>query len=255
MPASYAHYRFGKHLLPDLPADVRQCIQHFRRMFDAGLQGPDFFFYYNPFFTTATGKLGQTYHRQSGREFFTAACGAARSEAGRAYLYGLLAHYCLDSACHPFINRLQEIGEAGHVPLESEFERILMLKDGIAAPHTHHIGKQLKLTRGECMTVAEFYPGVTGGQISQSFRFMALFLKLLAHSNRKLQERVLGPTYPKLLEHRVPTQTDDNLVPYLSELSDLYRQAMAVFPGMLEELNTYLKTGRELGEAFASDFG
>ena len=38
MPAGYAHYRFGKLLLPHLPADVRQTIQRFRRMYDAGLQ-------------------------------------------------------------------------------------------------------------------------------------------------------------------------------------------------------------------------
>ena len=70
MPASYAHYRFGKLLLPQLPADVRQTIQRFRRMYDLGLQGPDFFFYYNIFMKTSTGALGSTFHRQTGQEFF-----------------------------------------------------------------------------------------------------------------------------------------------------------------------------------------
>ena len=66
MPASYAHYRFGKLLLPSLPVHVRQTIQRFRRMYDMGLQGPDFFFYYNPFLHTATGELGRVFHRQTG---------------------------------------------------------------------------------------------------------------------------------------------------------------------------------------------
>lgn len=42
MPASYAHYRFGKQVLPALPAEIRQNIQRFRRLYDMGLQGPDF---------------------------------------------------------------------------------------------------------------------------------------------------------------------------------------------------------------------
>ena len=54
MTANYAHYRFGKQLLPQLPADVRQCIQRFRRMYDMGLHGPDIFFYHNPLMKSAT---------------------------------------------------------------------------------------------------------------------------------------------------------------------------------------------------------
>ena len=45
MPSSYAHYRFGKQILAQMPADVKRSIQRFRRMFDMGLQGPDIFFY------------------------------------------------------------------------------------------------------------------------------------------------------------------------------------------------------------------
>ena len=86
MPASYAHYRFGKLLLPQLPSDVRQCIQRFRRMYDVGLQGPDIFFYHNIFRKTATGELGSVIHRQTGRDFFPVACRAAASDAARAYL-------------------------------------------------------------------------------------------------------------------------------------------------------------------------
>ena len=171
MPASYAHYRFGKLLLPTLPNDVRQCIQRFRRMYDAGLQGPDFFFFYNPFLNTPTGELGRVFHRQTGQEFFPVACKAATSEAARAYLYGLLAHYCLDSLCHPFVNRLVQIEEARHVPLESELERFLLTLDGEASPETFDMSKYFRLTRGECMTVSGFYPGSTGGKVFQGRQY------------------------------------------------------------------------------------
>ena len=255
MPASYAHYRFGKELLPVLPDEVRKTVQRFRRMYDAGLQGPDFFFYYSPFWKTATGALGSSFHHQSGQEFFPVACKAATSEAAKAYLYGLLGHYCLDSLCHPLVNRLDQIGEAAHVPLESEFERYLLLKDREPEPHLFNAGKFLKLTRGEAATVAAFYPGTTGGAVGHSVRSMALFLKLLAHPNRKLQRQILEKTYPKLLEFRIPEESSDDLALYVSELFDLYTQALEKYPLLLTEVTAHLQTQDDFSEAFTPSFG
>ena len=255
MPASYAHYRFGKLLLPQLSADVRQTVQRFRRMYDAGLQGPDFFFYYNIFMNTPTGELGRTFHHQSGREFFPTACKAADTEAARAYLYGLLGHYCLDSVCHPFVNRLVQIGEAAHVPLESEFERYLLLKDKEPIPHTFDAGKFLKLTRGEAMTVAAFYPGATGVKVSRGVRSMRLFIRLLAHPNRTLQRQILQKTYPRLLDFRIPEESSDALAPYVTELFELYTQALEKYPDLLQEITAHLQTGEDFSDAFAPEFG
>ena len=92
MPANYAHYRFGKLALPKLPAEARQCIGRFRRLYDIGLHGPDIFFYYNPAIDTAVGQLGHSYHTHSGQLFFSAACTKADSEAAKAYLLGVLGH-------------------------------------------------------------------------------------------------------------------------------------------------------------------
>ena len=103
MPAHYAHYRFGDKLLPTLPANVSRPILRFRRLFDMGTQGPDLFFYYNILTDNAVDKLGKKLHTMTGREFFGMICRRLRldhSEAGQAYLYGLLAHYCLDRTCH-----------------------------------------------------------------------------------------------------------------------------------------------------------
>ena len=255
MPASYAHYRFGKLLLPTLPSHIRQTIQRFRRMYDMGLQGPDFFFFYNPFLSTATGKLGSAFHHQTGQEFFPAACKAAASDAARAYLYGLLAHYCLDSICHPFINRLVDIGETGHLSLESEFERYLLILDKEPAPETFDRSKFLKLTRGECMSVAAFYPGSTGGKVFQSIRFMALFAKLLSHPSRIRQMNLLKNLKSWFLDYSIPAEESEELAPYVRELYDLYGQAMERYPGLLQQVCDHLQTGTGFDEAFASDFG
>lgn len=255
MPASYAHYRFGKQLLPELPPDVRQCVQRFRRMYDMGLQGPDFFFYYNPFMTTSTGELGKFFHRQSGQVFFPVACKAAVSDAARAYLYGLLAHYCLDSVCHPFVNRLVEIEEAEHVPLESGFERFLLVLDKEPSPETFDMSKYFKLTRGECMSVAAFYPGSTGGKVSRSIRFMALFTRFLAQPNKTRQMQLLQKFKPGFLDYKIPSVENSELALYIRELHDLYRQALTKYPQLLAQVTQHLKTGADFGEDFAADFG
>ena len=256
MPAYYAHYRFGKQVLPSLPADVRQCIQRFRRMYDMGLHGPDiFFYYYNPLNKAVGADLARAFHRQSGREFFTRACAQAQSEAALAYLYGLLAHYCLDSTCHPFVHKMVDIGEARHVALESEFERYLMAKDGIAAPHTHNRGEKLKLTRGECMTVAGFYPPASGGNVIRSVRNMAFSLKFLASPSRDRNRLILEKLSPALTDQLIPEAPVEDFTFMIGELQTLYDEAAARFPELLDMLKNHMQTGQALTDAFETPFG
>jgi len=141
------------------------------------------------------------------------------------------------------------------VALESEFERFLLVKDGIGSPHTFDAGKFLKLTRGEAVTAAEFYPGATGGRVSRSIRLMGLFIRLLAHPNRKLQEAVLEKTAPGLLQFRIPTEASDELAPYVSELYGLFSQAQERYPALLREVSAHLESGEAFSEAFALPFG
>lgn len=255
MPAHYAHYRFGKQVLSSMPPEHRQCVQRFRRMYDMGLNGPDIFFYFNPFLKTAVGDLGETFHRQTGQEFFAQACNAATSEAAQAYLYGLLAHYCLDSTCHPYIRQLVDIGEAKHVPLESEFERHLLLLDKEPSPQTYDMSKRWKLTRGECMTVAGFYPGTTGANISQSVKFMAFSVKFLQSPSRSRREILLQKIKPALCQHMIPAEENEEMALYVQGLKERYDRAVKRYPGLLEQLTVSLRTGRPLGEDFAPDFG
>ena len=255
MPANYAHYRFGKQVLPNLPADVRQCIQRFRRMYDLGLFGPDFFFYYFPFLKTETRALGGVFHRQSGQEFFTGACKAAGSEAARAYLYGLLGHYCLDSVCHPYINQLSQIEEAKHIPLESEFERLLLVMDQVSQPHLHDMSGKAKPTRGECMTAANFLPPATGSSISRCVHTYGMCLNFLGSANREKTEKLLRRFAPQHLEHLIPMEENEEYHFQISELLELYDQAVERYPLLLEQLKQHRTTGEPLGEAFLPDFG
>ena len=248
MPASYAHYRFGKLLLKELPPDVRQCIGRFRRMYDLGLQGPDFFFYAVQ--SPAVRSLGKQFHRQSGREFFEYARSCADTEAARAYLYGLLAHYCLDVACHPYVDRMQDTGEARHVPLEAEFERYLLALDGVEEPHRYDHSRFLKVTRGESMTVSGFYPGSSGGHVHFSVLAMRTSLWYLAGRDRKTREALLQRVSPSLCEFFIPTEPVTAWARMDSELLARFNRGLKHYPELLKQL----RSGEPLGEDFAPDF-
>ncbi len=254
MPASYAHHRFGKALLAALPAEERRCVQRFRSLYNVGLQGPDLFFYHNPLMHTATGALGHQYHAMSGKDFFPAACAAAASEAGRAYLYGLLAHYCLDSVCHPYVQQIVSIGEARHIALEAELERHLLLLDKEPSPQTFDMSRYFRLTRGECMTVAAFYPPATGFGVKQSITNYALAEKLLSHPRRSRVEKLLKLVNPKFRDFLIPEAEDETLTLYVRELKVLYDQALERYPRLLTQLLEYQKTGKPLGPEFDPTF-
>lgn len=254
MPTNYAHYRFGKELLPTLPAETRQVIQRFRRLYDMGLHGPDIFFYHNPFLTTATGSLGRKFHAMSGKEFFRHACAAARTEAGQAYLYGLLGHYCLDSMTHPYVNKHASAGEARHVEMETEFDRFLLEADGRIPPQQQDLSGHMKLTRGECVTVAEFY-GAAPGAVLQCVRHMILSTRILTLKKRRALEKLLKLTKPSvsdLLMHETAnprcTETNKGLQVY-------YSRALKRYPGLLQQLLEHMQTGDPLGDDFEPNFG
>ena len=255
MPASYAHYRFGKEVLPLLPGDVRQCIRRFRRMYDLGLNGPDFLFYFYPFLKTATRAMGHEFHMQSGLEFFTHACSVATSEAARAYLYGLLGHYCLDRACHPYIDQLTQIGEVRHIPLESAFERHLLELDKHPSPHTFEMSKRMKPTRGECMTIAEFFPGASGGTVSVSFRSMGYYGKILANPAKAGLVKFFTKFFPTYPDHKIPEEIPEDQLLYLGELHSLYNEAVGEYPALLSQITAAMKEGTPLGGDFEKIFG
>ena len=148
MPAGYAHHRFGRQAVEIFPAQAQRSIRQFRRLYDAGLQGPDIFFYHNILFRDKIVALGKNCHNEGGEEFFTRCIGSltsASGEAAQAYLWGVLAHYCLDSVVHPFVLEQTADEKITHVELETEFDRFLMQLDGIRQPASHNRGSQLKL--------------------------------------------------------------------------------------------------------------
>ena len=260
MPSNYAHYRFGVQALASLPADVRRPIQRFRRLYDVGVHGPDLFLYHNLMSRTIPGVLDGKFHRQTGRDYFTRACKKLKqepTEAGLAYLYGVLAHYCLDSVCCPFVHEKSGERQISPRELETEFDRYLLLLDGIDPPHTYDGSRHMRLTRGECVTVSEFYPPATPDIVQQSVRNMARLTRTLTApegAKRSAVKKLLTLTAPAIKGLIMPTHPNHRCTDLDGELLALYDRAMELYPTLVEQLIAHMTYNGILGDDFAATF-
>ncbi len=257
MPSHYAHYRFGAAAIATLPPQVQRTVRLFRQLYDVGLHGPDIFFYHNILFRDPTVSMGYKLHSLSGEEFFAPVCKHLRlepNEAAMAYLYGVLAHYCLDSALHGFVLEKTEDGKIGHVELETEFDRFLLQLDGKRQPNTFDCSPHIRLTQGECVTAAAFYPGATPGSVNQSVKSMATAVKLLAMPNgnlRRTAEKLVGAKTRQHFMARTPNRNCSHLN---GEMLALYDAALTRFPDMVQDLQAHMSHNVPLGEHFEPSF-
>lgn len=234
MPGMYAHYRFGRQVLGAFSPRQRQSIGRFRRLYEMGLYGPDIFDYYNPLAQTQVGDLEARYHSQTGRECFTAALAAATSEGAQAYLWGLLTHYCLDAAWDDALQKLTRQGLRRET-LEAEFDAYLLELDGLDPRYDR--SRHMALTRGECVTVSQFYPPATAAQTHGAIGRMRWFYHFLANPNEKRVGRWMGLLKSSPLYHRqVPQALTQDQRHRCSTLLTRYTRAVKQFPTLPESL-------------------
>ena len=260
MPSLYAHYRFGELILPRLPADIRGAITRNRTMFDAGLQGPDFFFFYKPASQNSLRTLARTLHHQTGAEFFTRVSRDLRidsDEAILAYLYGLLGHYALDSLCHAYI-ATRCTDTVTHNAMESEFERFLMVRDGIRRPHAYPRHKLLRPDKAACFSICELYDGVSGTQVYDAVRSQRLFIALLTARDDIYRflagkvTRLLGESTMGLM---VPSRPDPAFPDDSEALLECFNRALSLYPELMEELQDHLTFRAPCDAGFSAIFG
>lgn len=176
MPATYAHYVFGKKVYARLPGEERALIRQGKDAFLLGLHGPDLLFYYYPVGKNRINQMGTRMHRELAAPFFERGLllyQKDRDPVLRAYLYGFLCHFILDSECHPYINCYMEEQKLGHLEIETELDRYLMELDGLD-PLTyvpvHHLISRAHTRR----VIAELMEAVTAGQIHTCIRMFRM---------------------------------------------------------------------------------
>ena len=234
MPDSYAHYRFGKQVLEQLPEQIRSVILSERELYDIGLHGPDILFFYRPLGRNFVRALGGEMHAASGKRFFSGAAKTLLSHGGAApdlaYLYGFLCHFALDSTCHGYINTLHASGAATHEEIESSFDRMLLLMDGLHPVRTNRAG-HLQATRRNAAVIAPYYDRLRPGTIREAIRGMVLVSRLFAPASareRRVTEGLMkrAGKYESLHGHIVTDQPNLRCAESDRELMKLYEEAI-----------------------------
>ncbi len=258
MPSAYAHLRFAKEVIPAVPARYRAIVKNLTRLYNVGAQGPDPLFFYNPLAANKVEKQGSACHAMTGSAFFDAALKRYRtapSEGAAAYLFGVLAHYCLDSHCHPLINAATEEANLDHMELETEFDRFLLQKDGKLPPHLQSYYKSIRLTRGEQATAAALYEDISPAAFGWGVRNMANVHHVATSRNRKFAKRLLGLGGRKGRAFLMTVGPNPMYAHLDQPILEAYETALADYPILAAQLADALSSDAPLGPEFAPTFG
>ena len=167
MPATYAHYKFGKKVYRALPGELREMIKENKAAYLLGLHGPDLLFYYHSYSKNRINQLGVKMHEETARSFFEKARKQYQKRPNYvllSYLCGFMCHYMLDSECHPYISRYMDERGLGHLEIETDFDRELMIEDG-KDPLTNNCTRHLIRDLDTEEAIASVLDDVTADQV------------------------------------------------------------------------------------------
>lgn len=181
MPAAFAHYSFGQLVLEKLQKDHKVKIVKHIDLFHIGLHGPDILFYYKPLKPNHVTKKGHALHRETAKSFLEKAKRKIQlvedKDGALAYICGFICHFMLDSECHPYVRELEKSG-ASHNEIETEFERLLLVKnnlDPLSHKSTTHIYP--KMEYASC--ISRFYDEITQEEVLKALKSMKFYLNML----------------------------------------------------------------------------
>lgn len=263
MPTTYTHYKFGKDVMSALPRPLQQAIEAHRELFDIGLHGPDILFYYRFFKKNHVNQQGYELHDLYADPFFEKAvkvieC-AKDKGAARAYIYGVICHFALDSECHKYVEKIIQVSGVSHSEIEMEFDRMLLTEDHIE-PVTYYGTKHIHPTRKNAEVIAPFYENITPEELKKSLTWMIWVHKgLLApkQTKRKLLFGVMKLVGMYDTGKGMVMSLEPNPVceKYCQLLKKQYAGAIPLAVGLILKYQKVLFHGERLPERFHETFG
>lgn len=278
MPAAYAHHTFGQACIDLMPEKVKAvCLRH-REVFDFGVHGPDLLFYYKPLSSNEVNRHGSELHHWTGKQFFeicryvylgmpfgqlqdepeeSLPMTSSEKNALLAYILGFLAHFTLDSSCHPYINQMTEESSLSHNLIESQYEAYLMRKDG---KKPLEIDRSLTLipSKKRAQVVSHVFP-FDEETILECMKGQKMTLHLFyspGEYKKKLVREAIG-----LLKIRgdfadlfLDEETITECEVFNEEILARQQKAIERYPILMKNLLNYLYDKEELTEYFQHDF-
>lgn len=257
MPSIYAHQKFGDETEKRLPLSLQKELEPNRDLFSIGFQGPDIFFFYHPLFWGEIPQYGNRMHEKSGHDFFGRALelyyrlpnGTPKEredrKAARAYLYGVLCHYTLDSTCHRFIDETDASGITSHAELEGDYDRRLIAREG-RIPVEEDLTSRFHPSAEAARSIAVFYPEVTPAIVETALRSCVTLQKLLRcpHDGKRnflyTALRLVGK-YESFQPHIMNKEPDPDCQEAEDRLDELFEQALPQAARCIEELDRCIR--------------
>ena len=174
---------------------------------------------------------------------------ASRFHRGQQSGFGMLrlgfgCHYILDSACHPYVNKMAAEGVIPHIVLEKEFDRVLMEETGKDPDHYYPacgIMPKMEYAR----VIHRAIPLVKTINIYISVRMMKILTNFMVCDDHGRKRRILGKllrlggeSIGSVIEHFMTAEAVEQAKAPMPELERLYREAVPEAVEYLGELYT-----------------
>ena len=265
MPSTYAHFVFGREVFRKQPEKIRELIRKNRETYLIGLHGPDIFFYYKALTSNPVNAMGYGMHEKPAEEFFRPAAEilknthGERREASLSYLLGFICHFALDSSCHGYIEKKIQVSGISHTELEVEFDRMLMVQDGLD-PLRHCAVSHIRPRPRNAEVIAPFFPEITREQTLRSLGSMILYNRLLRAPGLAKRLLILGVLkgtghYASMKGQLVNLHTNPACVDSGLRLKKLMKQAVSLGTALGGNFLDYLEGGAPLDPCFQRTFG
>ena len=246
-----------------LPRPLQNSIENKRELFDIGLHGPDILFYYRPILKNDVSSQGYVMHDRPADDFFNRAAEViAKSEdpaAARAYIYGFICHFALDSECHPYVEKMIQVSGISHSEIEMEFDRMLLTEDFLN-PLRHDSAKHIHPTIENGRVIAPFFEEVSPETVKQALRSMKFFLRILRVSDQRKRRLLMGGMklarcYDSMHGMVMSLEPNPDCKEYCDLLKRRFSGAVPLAAGLILQYQKKLFQGGELPDRFHQTFG
>ena len=225
-----------------LPRPLQNAVENNRELFDIGLHGPDILFYYRPVVKNPVSGQGYELHDKMADEFFENASQVIRNAenpaAARAYIYGFICHFALDSECHNYIEKMIQVSGISH----SEIER--------------HIRPTIENAR----VIAPFFQDLTPETVKKALSSMIFYHKLLLAPNPGKRKVLFGGMkvaglYSSMKGMVMSLEPNPACRDYCLLLKNRFAGAVPLAASLIIQYQKKLFQGGELPKRFHQTFG
>lgn len=262
MPSTYAHYRFGNMALKHLPNNLIKIIESHRSLYDIGVHGPDYLFYYEPYHHNPTSSYGFKMHDKLASDFFKKAriayANHEEKEAMLAYILGFVSHFSLDYTDHSYVEIKETVSKVSHGLIETEYDRHLLIKDGLN-PFKEDPVKHIHPTYENAKIIAYFFDDIGVKKVEKALRGMVFYLRLLKSSS-DMKRSFLNTSFKAINQYDslsslvMKKEADERCLDSNLRLDKLEPKALELFIALANNMYAYLNGQADLDERFYKTF-